>query len=214
MGSTRNIDWSDPEEAGKALAGNWRDFDCFAWHRAYELEDADRWLVWYTGSRDADLLEQSNQKAINDRLWLFSEGDDADLVFERHSHWAVGHLDGFSIRVFNADGTITPAFKEFCHIKAELEAYAVLDEQDYSNRAYVATLENYTSEMWRIKDGLPDDWQEEVYAYFSNNGLDEYTVNRDDRGGWAPREKIVEALKAMGLLPTLVIENGVVQGEI
>jgi hypothetical protein len=214
MATARDIDWSDPEEAGKALAGNWRDFDCFAWHRGYELEDADNWCVWYTSSRDAGLLEQSNQQAINDRLRPFSEGDDPDLVFERHSHWAVGHLDGFSIRVFKADGTITPAFDKFCRIKAELDAYPVLDEQDYSNRQYVATLENYTSEMWRIKDELPDDWQEEVYSYFSDNGMDKYTEDRDDQGGWAPREEIVEALKALGLLPTVVIENGVVRDEV
>jgi hypothetical protein len=213
MGTTRNIDWSDPEEAGKALAGNWREFDCFAWHRAFDLEDADRWLVWYTSSRDAGLLEQSNEKAITDRLRPFSEGHDPDFVFERHIHWAVGYLDGFSIRVFKADGTITPAFEEFCRIKSELDAYPVLDEQDFTNRQYVATLENYTSEMWRIKDELPVDWQEEVYSYFSDNGMDKYTEDRDDRGGWAPREKIVGALKALGLLPTVVIENGVVQGE-
>jgi hypothetical protein len=214
MATSRDIDWSDPEEAGKALAGNWRDFDCFAWSRGYDLEDADRWLVWYTSSRDAGLLEQSNEQAINDRLRPFSESDYPDLVFERHSHWAVSYVDGFSIRVFKADGSITPAFEEFCRIKAELDAYPVLDEQDYSNREYVATLENYTSAMWRIKGDLPDDWQEEVYSYFSDNGLDEYTQNLDDRGGWAPREKIVEALKALGLLPTVVIENGVVGDEV
>jgi hypothetical protein len=214
MDTAREIDWSNPEEAGKSLAGNWRGFDCFAWSRGYELEDADRWLVWYTSSRDAGLLEQSNEQAINDRLRPFSEDDDPDLVFERHSHWAVGYLDGFSLRVVKADGTTTPAFEEFCRIKAELDAYPVLDEQDYSNREYVATLENYTSEMWRIKDELPDDWQEEVYSYFSDNGLDQYTENRDDRGGWAPREKIVEALKALGLLPTVVIENGVLRDEV
>jgi hypothetical protein len=214
MATARDIDWSDVEGAAKALAGSWREYDSFCWSRGYEINDADQWMIWYTSSRDAGLLEQSNEQAINDRLRPFSEGDDPNLVFERHSHWAVGHLDGFSIRVFRADGSITPAFEEFCRIKDELDTYPVLDEEDYSNREYVATLENYTSEMWRIKDDLPDDWQEEVYSYFSDNGLDEYTENRDDRGGWAPREKIVEALKALGLLPSVVIENGAVRDEV
>ena len=39
-------------------------FPVFAWHRGYELEDADRWMLWYTSSRDAGLLEQSNEKVV------------------------------------------------------------------------------------------------------------------------------------------------------
>jgi len=213
MRTAREIDWSDVEGAAKALAGNWRDFDCFAWSRGYELEDAGNWLLWYTTSRDAGLWEQSNEKAINDRLRSFSEGDNADLVFERHSHWAVGHLDGFSIRVFRADGSVTPAFEEFCRIKDELDTFPVLDEEDYSAREYAATLENFASEMWSLRKELPEGWEAEVYSWFSNNGMDRYTDSLDDQGGYAPREKIVEALKALGLLPTVVIENGVVQDE-
>jgi hypothetical protein len=38
---TTHIDWSDVEDAAKQLAGNWREFDSFAWHRSYDLEDAD-----------------------------------------------------------------------------------------------------------------------------------------------------------------------------
>ncbi|HEY7331251.1 MAG TPA: hypothetical protein VH592_26695 [Gemmataceae bacterium] len=206
MATTHEIDWTDVEAAGKALAGNWRGFDCFAWHRGYDLEDADRWMVWYTSSRDAGLLEQSNDKVFNDRLRPLSEGDDADVVFERHSHWAVGYLDGFSIRVFKGDGTITPAFEEFCRIKEALEDYPILNEQDYSEREYLETLANYRSEMWREKN-LPESWESEVYSWFSDNHLDEYIVNRDDQGGWAPREKIVEGLQALGLMPTVVVEK-------
>src|SRR5262249_22719158 len=156
------IDWSDVEGASKSLAGNWRGFDCFAWSRGYDLEDPDLWMGWYTSSRDAGLLEQSNEQAINDRLRPFSEGHHTYLVFERHSHWAVGHLDGFSIRVFKDDGTITPAFEEFCRIKHDLDAYPVLDEADYSAREYAATLENLSSEMWSLRKELPEGWEAEV----------------------------------------------------
>ena len=143
---------------------------------------------------------------INERLQPFSEGPDPDVFFERHSHWAVGHLDGFSIRVLRPDGTITPAFEEFCRIKEALEAYPILNEQDYAEREFVETLDNYRSEMWREKDSS-EGWESEVYSYFSDNCMDEFIENRDDRGGWAPREKIVEALQALGLLPTVVIET-------
>jgi hypothetical protein len=200
------IDWPDIESAARQLAGNWRDFDSFAWSRGYGLEDADRWCIWYTSHRDAGLLEQSNEAAIIERLAPFSEGDNPDLVFESHSHWAVGHVDGFSMRVFKADGTITSAFKEFCKLKERLHDYPILDEQDYSDREYEATLENFRNEMWQFKD-LPEGWEAEVYSWFSDNGQDRYTENRDDQGGWAAKEAIIEALQELGLLPSVVIEN-------
>jgi hypothetical protein len=31
--------------------------------------------------------------------------------------------------------------------------------------------------------------------------------NRDDQGGYAPKEKITEALQHLGLMPTVVIEG-------
>lgn len=207
MTTTTCIDWTDVEAAARQVAGNWRRFDSFAWHRAYDLQDADRWMVWYTSSRDAGLLEQSNEKVISERLSTFAEGDNPDVVFERHSHWAVGHVDGFSIRVFRGEGTITDAFREFCSIKERLEDYPILDEQDYSEREYEATLENYRGEMWRLRDDLPDGWESDVYSWFSDHGQDRYIENRDDQGGWAPREKLIEALQDLGLLPTVVVEN-------
>ena len=42
----------------------------------------------------------------------FTERDDPDVVMESHSHWAVGHVDGFSIRVYR-DGEITEAFRTY-----------------------------------------------------------------------------------------------------
>jgi hypothetical protein len=46
MTTATRIDWTDVEAAARELAGNWRRFDSFAWHRAYVLDDADRWMVW------------------------------------------------------------------------------------------------------------------------------------------------------------------------
>jgi hypothetical protein len=191
MTTGTNIDWNDAESAARHLAGNWRRFDSFAWHRGY-----------------AGLLAQSNQKVINERLAPFSEGEDPDVVFERHSHFLVGHVDGVSVRVYRPDCTITTdAFKEFCRIKERLDDYPILDEQDYGEREYGATLDNYRSEMWRLKDRLPAGWESEVYSWFSDHGQDRFIENRDDQGGWAPREAIIEALQDLGLLPTAVVKN-------
>jgi hypothetical protein len=207
MTTATHIDWTDVEQAATLLAGNWRRFDSFAWHRAYDLEAPERWCLWYTSHRDAGLLEQSNETVFNNRLAPFAEGDSPDVAFERHSHWAVGHLSGVSIRAFRDDGTITDAFKEFCSIQEALENYPVLDEQDYSQREYAATLNNYREEMWRLRDELPEGWEAEVYQWFSDHGHDRSTENRDDQGGWATREAITNALQDLGILPNAVVDN-------
>jgi hypothetical protein len=207
MTTTTSIDWTNVEEAARLLVGNWQKFICFVWYRASDLEDADRWMIWYTSSPQAGLLEQSNEKVINERLAPFSEGNDSDVVFERHDHFAVGHVSGVSIRVVRQDGTITDAFAEFCRIKERLDDYPILDEQDYGEREYEATLENYRGELWRLRDNLPEGWEGEVYSWFSDRGQDRYIENRDDQGGYAPREKIIEALQDLGLMPSVVVQK-------
>lgn len=205
MTAATRINWSDVEQAARQMAGNWREFESFVWYRASNLVDPDRWMVWYTSNRDAGLLEQSNEKVINERLALFAEGEDPDVVFERHSSSLIGYLDGFSLRVLRPDGTITDAFREFCRIRERVADYPILDEQDYSEREFAATLENYCLEMWSLRDELPDGWAAEVFSWFSDHNQDRYTANVDDQGGWAPREAIVEALQDLGLLPTVLV---------
>src|SRR5450432_2060724 len=102
----------DLDDAAKQAAGNWQDFKCFVWFRDRELSDADQWAVIYTHNRDSGLLDQSNAAVIEKAMKPFSDGDDSDVVFESHSHWAVGHVDGFSVRVFKA-GKITEAFSKY-----------------------------------------------------------------------------------------------------
>src|ERR1700737_3615244 len=115
------IDWTEVESAAKEAAGNWRKFTCFAWHRGYDLEDADQWAIFYTSGRDAGLLAQSNHTEIVKLLAPFTEGDDPDGVLGAHNHWAVGHGEGLSVRVFSKNGEITVAFTEFCRIKERLD---------------------------------------------------------------------------------------------
>lgn len=204
MTTTTRTDWSDVDAAAKELAGNWLKFECFCWHRRHDLPDAANWMIVYTSSPQSGLIEQSNQKVTADRPAKYAAGDDPDLVFEEHSHWAVGTVSGISLRVFTADGTITDAFREFCRIQEALDGYPILDEQDYSDREYEATLDNYRDEMWRQRDELPDGWAGQVYDWFRDNDFDIHVENRDDQGGWAPREAITDALRNLGLLPTVV----------
>ena len=185
------------EEAAQEAAGNWQRFQCFVWFRAQDLEDAGNWAVVYTCNRDSGLLDQSNAAAIEKALEQFADGDDQDVVFESHSHWAVGRIAGFSVRVFN-NGEITKAFETYHELAQRLADYPILDESDYSERELEATLENIKDEAWRLKNDfeLPDDWQWQTYQWLSDN-LSSEIENRDDQGGYPSESAILEAFDAL-----------------
>lgn len=189
------------EDAAKEAAGNWQDFHCFWWQRKSEIEDPENWAIIYTHNRDSGLLDQSNAEVIGEALKPFADTDNPDVVFESHSHWAVGHVDGFSVRVFK-NGEITPAFCRYHELACAMDDYPVLDESDYSDREYEATLENIPISAWRLKNEyeLPDTWVGQVYEWFSEN---DYSAieNVDDQGGSPSEEQLVEAFTALGFEP-------------
>jgi hypothetical protein len=116
------IDWTDVEAAAKEAAGSWTEIHSSVWHRACRLSEPDAWMLYYTSNRDSKDKAKATEEIINMLLRPFSKGADPDVVFERHYHWAVAYLDGFSLRVVKPDGTVTEAFKEFCRIMEDLEA--------------------------------------------------------------------------------------------
>ncbi len=188
----------DIEEAAKKAAGNWQRFDSFIWFRDQELEDADQWAVIYTSNRDSGLLDQSNAAFIEKALESFTEGNDPDVVAEQHSHWAVGHVNGYSIRVYDGDGNITEAFRTYFELLEQKEAYPVLDESDYSQREFDSTHENIESAAWRLKRefDLPEDWVGQVYSWLSDNDSSELE-NKDDTGGYPSEESLRAAFEAL-----------------
>lgn len=191
------------EDAAAEMAGNWKKFDSFAWFRRRELTDPDAWAVVYTHHRDSGLLAQSNASVFTKNLEPFTDGDDPDVAMESHSHWAVGHIDGFSIRVFK-DGEITPAFKVY-HELAERQAnYPVLDESDYSQREYAATLANITDAAHRLKHeyALPDGWEGDVFSWFWDHNQ-RAVENRDDHGGYPSEDDLRAAFAALGYEPSV-----------
>jgi hypothetical protein len=192
------------EPAAKAAAGNWGKFECFVWDRERDLDDPGSWAIIYTHNRDSGLLDQSNAAAIEEVMRPFTDGDDPDVVFESHSHWAVGHVDGASIRVFR-DGQITEAFTAYHALAQRLADYPILDEEDYSRREYEATLENLPDAAWKLKNEyeLPDGWEGDVYDWLSDNhpGAVE---NRDDQGGYPSENQLRAAFEALGYQGQLV----------
>ena len=188
----------DLEDAAVEAAGNWKNFASFVWFRDRELDDADQWSVIYTHNRDSRLLDQSNSAFIAKTMEPFTEGDDPDVVFESHSHWAVGHVDGFSLRVFK-NGEITDAFRKYHELAQRMDDYPILDESDYSNREYEATLSNLTDAVWRLKNefDLPEGWECEVYSWLSDHDSSQ-VENRDDQGGYPSEEALKAAFEALG----------------
>jgi hypothetical protein len=186
------------EDAAKEAAGSWRNFECFVWHRQSEIADPDNWAIFYTHHRDSGLLDQSNASIIEKTLEPFTIGDDPDVVFERHFHWAVGHIDGFSIRVYR-NGAITEAYRTYRELQERIADYPILDEEDHSNREYEATIENIRGTAWRLKNeiDLPEGWEGHAYDWFSENNF-HAVENRDDQGGCPSEDELSEAFEALG----------------
>jgi hypothetical protein len=180
------------EEAARTKAGNWRSWICFVWDRKHDLRDPENWSIIYTHHRDSGLLDQSNAEVIATVLTPFTTSEDPDVVFESHSHWAVGHVDGFSIRV-NRDGEITEAFRAYHGLMERL------DESEYGRRAYDAALENIEDAAWCIKStyDLTDGWEAEAYEWLSSHRPDA-VENKDDRGAYPSERDLEDAINAIG----------------
>ena len=135
---------------------------------------------------------------IEKTLKPFTEGEDPDVVFESHHHWAVGHVDGFSVRVFK-NSQITKAFEIYHDLAQQLADYPILDESDYSDREFEATLENINDAAWRLKHDfdLPEDWESQVYSWLSDHRCGEIE-NTDDQGGYPSESALIEAFEALG----------------
>ncbi len=195
---TATLGLLDLEEAAKEAAGNWHKFNCFCWHRKTDLERPEEWAIFYTHHRDSDLRDQSNAEVIAEAMEKFAAGGDPDVVFESHFHWAVGHVDGFSVRVYRR-GRITRAFRTYYELRQRLAEYPLLDEGDYSAREYEATIKNIAASAWRVKreHELPRGWEAQVYRWLSDHEEDEIE-NRDDRGGYPSEDSLQRAFAALG----------------
>jgi hypothetical protein len=188
----------DLEEAAKEAAGNWQRFQCFVWWKEREIEDSKNWAIIYTHHRDSGLLDQSNAEVIRKAMLPFADTEDPDVVFESHSHWAVGSIEGFSIRVFR-DGEITEAFTKYHELAERMANYPILDETDCSNREYEATVQNIDSAAWKLKHDfeLPEGREAEAYSWLSEHCYSAIE-NCDDQGGYPSEEELTEAFAALG----------------
>lgn len=178
------------------FAGNWRDFESFAWRDA--PNDADQWGILYTHHRDGGLLDQSNAETMARELEPFGE---AYVVAEHHGHWAVGWVEGFSVRVYEADGTtLTPAFVRLCELQDAMADYPSLDDDRYSELQFEAAHDAIEQEgQWYVSDA-PDTWVGDVYSWLSEHMPDELEDDGQDQGAYPSTESVWAALDALGYL--------------
>ena len=181
-----------------AFAGNWRRFDSFIWYE--QPEDAELWGIYHTHHRDSGLLEQSNAAALRTALSRF---DQTLVMFERFTHWAVGWIDAAVVRVFHpGSGKPSEAFEVLAKLVEQMGDYPILDESDYSEREYAATLENirFIGEICcKVSPGLPEDWPSQVYRWLDENDPASLE-NTDDQGGAWDERKVGRAFRALGYL--------------
>lgn len=128
----RSADRDAVEALAKKLAGNHLKFGSFGW--SDRPTDGERWALVYTQNRDSDACDRSNHRVFLDALrpFLGWRRDGAHTELERHSHWAVGWVEGFAIRVYTPCGRITRAFWAYASLVSRLEDYPVLDEAAFS----------------------------------------------------------------------------------
>lgn len=115
------------EAMADEIIGNWQRFDSFAWFD--RPADCENWTIYYTHHRDSDTLTRSNAHVICEALDAL---ESEDVRGESHSHWAVGWVEGYAIRVRNESGEITEAFKVLADLLMQMEDYPVLDEDHWS----------------------------------------------------------------------------------
>jgi hypothetical protein len=186
----------DIDALAKECAGNWKSFESFHWYD--KPENADAFMLFYTVSRDSGLLAESNSAAITK---IFDNADlSYDVRSESHSHWACVWVGGYAVRCIDTEGKATPAFKALVEIAQSLDAYPVLDESDYSEREYEATLANIKSEgQSLVKDISPENWASQVFSWLWENNQSA-VENTDDQGGYPSKDDIREALEDLGML--------------
>ncbi len=191
------IDYDTPiEEIAKEAAGDWKKIGNFVWFNP--PEDEDNWTIITPEHRDSSLIEKSNSEAIQEALG--ADEFSYDVIIGSASHWAVGWVTQIYIRVYDADGNITPAFRELVNIQLRLQEYPILDDEDHSRREYEAALCGIEySCSTNLTEDAPTDWKEKVFSWLWDSAEHQHELeNTDGTGAYPSSESIHCALKALG----------------
>lgn len=189
------------------FVGNWIKRDAFAWSVRERPDDAEAYGLFVLRHRDSGLIEQSNAAVIRRALEPFDDGDDTgDAIVLSCNHFACGWTEELAVRVYRRGATCTTsAFDTLAGLVARLAGHPILDELDYSRREHDAALAGIRCALIGTgvdRDAQPDDWEGQVFTWFSANDADQLE-NRDDTGASPDEESVIEALTAMCLISPL-----------
>lgn len=174
----------------------------------------DLFNTWTLGQvlehRDSGLLDQSNSAMIQAELEKHPEFN-GQWEITHCGHWAVGWCDHLSYKVIESKHNvlhttvyrITPVAQFIAELYRQLDNYPILNEEDYSEREYNATLENIESaaSWFACKNDveLPDNYANILFDHFWDN--DQSAVeNSDDQGGYPSDDQLEFAFIALDWL--------------
>jgi hypothetical protein len=130
---------TDLETAAAKAAGNWKRFTAFVWWEG--PPHADQCTLVYTHNRDSDVLELSNAGVIAKHMAPYVRR--GWVREEDHSHWAVGWVKGYSIRVYRPDGKVSRAYRVWWNLQEQLKDYPILDEDDLGTREHEEVMDTW-----------------------------------------------------------------------
>ena len=121
------------ETFAKQFAGNWRFFSGFVWTRN-DIPDPENWGIIYTKNRHSPPLEIVNAEHLKHLLWVYlfhkSKREKQKHVYQiRDRHFAAGQTEGFLLRAYNRNGTITNACATLYDHVSALREYPVADDE-------------------------------------------------------------------------------------
>ncbi len=178
-----NCDIKEYVETVLARPGSWMAFD--------DLGQYETHARVLTVHRDSCALDRSNWTVISKELLEMPDSDNpdeiADVYDARSSHWAVGWIDELFVRVYDAQGNLTPQIHRAFEWFVKLSDYPVADESHFSEVETEEFFDTLTN-CWDI----PKDRLEDVCSWLYNEGNistpEELTDNR-----------VQEALTALGI---------------
>jgi|TARA_Y100000296_G_C5167216_1_gene255350 hypothetical protein len=160
------------------------------------LPERKDWFVLPVGrTRDSTLLDLSNWQAVEEILAEKAKPEEDTDCWEIHrfGHWACGWFEIFIVK------PDSPAYRAAEDIARSIEDYPVLNEEDYSEREYTATVENIADALGSFDiENEPEDLAGTLFRWFWDN--DQGAVeSSDDQGGYPSNQQIENALDALGL---------------
>jgi hypothetical protein len=135
------------ESCAAEFANNHKSFDSFSWWGRDEdiVADPAQWGIYHPSHRDSSVLDKCNAAVIEESLQEFIDSDPPTVIATSFNHWAVGYVDALIVRVYNANGGITPAYRKLHELLERLQDYPVLDEERLSADEYEDFQESWSS---------------------------------------------------------------------